>query len=124
MPFTETLASMTGPFCSRKTDRTHGLSLKAAIPDEATSSSVQHSEAHSSSGRPDYRLENKGPPAAHSHRRRSGVGSRRDTQQLLVLEKISVPHQVEEIWPRTQFLGVCLRSLRSGTHSRVPSQTP
>ena len=49
-PFAETLASTTGPLCSGKTDRTHGLSLKAATPDEATPFSVQCSEAHSGSG--------------------------------------------------------------------------
>ena len=107
-PFAETLASITGPLYSGKTDRTYGLSLKTATPDEATPSSVQHSEAYSGSGRPDYMPENGGPPAAHSHRQRSRVGSRRDTRQSLVPEKIPVPHQVERIWSRTQFLGVCL----------------
>ena len=66
-PFVETLTSTTGPLCSGKTDRTYSLLLKAATLDEATPSGVQCSEAHSSSGRPDYRPENRGPPTAHSH---------------------------------------------------------
>jgi len=98
-PFIETLASMTGPFCSGKTDQTHGLLLKTTTPDKVTPSSVQHSKAHSSSGRPDYRPENRGPPAAHSHRQRTRVGSRRDTRQSLAPEKIPVSYQVEGIWP-------------------------
>ena len=48
-PLTETLAPMAWPFCSRTADRTYGLSLKAATLDEVTSSSIQHSKAHSGS---------------------------------------------------------------------------
>ena len=123
-PFTETLASMAGPLCSGKTDWTYGLLLKAATLDEATLSSVQHNKAYSGSRWPDYRLENGGPPTTHSYWQRSRVGSKRDTQQSLALEKIPVPHQVERIWLWTQFLGVSLQSLCSRTDSRVLSQTP
>ena len=79
MPFAETLASMAWPLCSGTEDQTYRLSPKAATPDEATPSSVQHSKAHSGSERPDHRMENGRPPTAHSHRQRSGVGSRGDT---------------------------------------------
>ena len=91
-PFAETLTSTTQPLHSGKTDRTYGLLLKTATLDEATPLSVQRSEAHSGSGRPDSRTENDGPPTAHNHQWRSGVGSGRDTQQSLALEKIPVPH--------------------------------
>ena len=94
-PLTETLASIAWPFCSRTADQTYGLSLKAATLDEATPSSVQRSKAHSSSRQPDYRMQNRGPPTAHSHRWRSGVGSRGNTQQSLALEKIVTNF----IWP-------------------------
>ena len=114
---------MTWPFCSGTADQTYGLSLKTATLDKATPSSVQCSKAYSSPGRPDHRTENERPPTIHSHRWRSRVGSRGDTQQSLALEKISVSHQVERVWPRTQFLGVHLQSLHTRTHSRVPSQT-
>ena len=124
MPLTETLAPMTWPFCGKTVDRTYSLLLKTAILDKATPSSVQHSEAYSGSRRPNHRTENKRPPTAHSHRRRSRVGSRGDTWQLLALEKIPVSHQVERVWSRTQFLGVCLWSLCTRTDSGVPSQTP
>jgi len=67
VPFTETLTSTAGPLCSRKTDRTYGLLLKAATLDEATLSGVQCSEAYSGSRRPNYRLENREPPTTHSH---------------------------------------------------------
>jgi len=43
---------MAWPLCSGTVDWTYGLSLKAAIPDEATPSSVQCSEAYSGSGQP------------------------------------------------------------------------
>ena len=122
MPLTGTLAPMTWPFCSGTADRTYGLSLKTATLDEATPSSVQRSEAYSSPRRPDHRTESRRPSTTHSHRRRSGVGSR-DTWQSLAPEKIPVSHQVERVWPWTQFLGVCLRSLCTRTHSGVPSQT-
>ena len=108
MPLTETLAPMTWPFCGGTVDWIYGLLLKTAILDEATLSSVQHSEAYSGSRRPDHRTENERPPTAHSHQWRSRVGSRGDTQQSLALEKIPVSHQVERVWSRTQFLGVCL----------------
>ena len=49
-PFAKTLALMTGPLCSGKTNWTHSLLLKAATPVEATPSSVQRSKAHSGSG--------------------------------------------------------------------------
>ena len=123
-PLTETLASTAWPLCSRTADGTYGLSLKAATLDEATPSGVQHGKAYSSPGWPDYRPEDGRPPTAHSHRQRSRVGSRRDTRQLLAPEKIPVSHQVERIWPQTQFLRVCLRSLHSRTDSGVPLQTP
>ena len=48
-PFTETLALMARPLCSEIEDRTYHLSPKATTLDEATPSSVQCSEAHSSS---------------------------------------------------------------------------
>jgi len=64
-----------------------------------------------------------GYPTTHSHRRRSRVGSKGDTQQSLALEKIPVPHQVERIWLQTQFLEVSLQSLHSRTNSGVPLQT-
>ena len=99
MPLTETLALTTWPFYSGMADWTYGLSLKTATLDEATPSSVQHSEAYSSPRRPNHRTENGRPPTAHSHQWRSGVGSRGDTQQLLAPEKILVSHQVERIWP-------------------------
>ena len=124
MPLIETLAPTTWPFCSGTADWTYGLSLKTATLDEATPSSIQRSEAYSSPGRPDHRIESGRPPTAHSHRRRSGVGSRGDTQQSLALEKIPVFHQVERVWPRTQFLGVHIRSLHTRTYSGVPLQTP
>ena len=66
-PFAETLTSTTQPLHSGKTDRTYGLLLKTATLDEATPLSVQRSEAHSGSGRPDSRTENDGPPTAHNH---------------------------------------------------------
>jgi len=124
VPLTETLAPTTWPFCSRTADWTYGLSLKTTILDKATPSSVQHSEAYFSSGRPNHRTENIRPPIAHSHRWRSGVESRGNTRQSLALEKIPVSHQVERVWPRTQFLGVCLQSLCTRTDSRVLLQTP
>ena len=80
MPFTETLTSMARPLCSGTEDRTYGLSPKATIPDEATPSSVQRSEAHSGSGQPDYRMQNGGPPTAHSYQWRSGVRSGGNTR--------------------------------------------
>ena len=89
---TETLALTAWPFCSKMADRTYGLSLKAATLGEATPSSVQHSKAHSGSGRPDYRTQNGGLPTAHSRRWRSRVGSRGNTRQSLASEKIPVPH--------------------------------
>ena len=122
--FAETLASMAWPLCSGKTDRTYGLLLKTATPDEATPPSVQRSEAYSSSRRHDYRTKSGGPPTVHSHRWRSRVESKRDTWQSLALEKIPVPHQVEGIWLQTQFLGVHCQSLHSKTDSRVLSQIP
>ena len=124
VPLTETLTLTAWPFCSGTVDQTYGLSLKAATLDKATPSSIQHGEAYSSPRWPDYRPEDGGPPTAHSYQWRSGVGSRRDTWQSLAPEKILVPHQVERIWPWTQFLGVCLQSLRSRTDSGVLSQTP
>ena len=48
--FAETLASMTRPLCSRKTDQTYGLLLKTPTLDKATPSSIQRSKAHSGSG--------------------------------------------------------------------------
>ena len=83
---------MAWPLCSRTEDRTYGLSPKAATPDETTLSSVQCSKAYSGSERPNHRVENRRPPTAYSHRRRSGVGNRGDTQQSLALEKILVSH--------------------------------
>ena len=124
MPFTETLASIARPLCSGTEDQTYSLLPKATTPDEATPSSVQCSEAHSSSGQPDYRTQNGEPPTTYSYRRRSRVGGGENTRQSLAPEKIPVPHQVERIWLQTQLLGVCFRSLRTRTHSRVPSQTP
>ena len=115
---------MTWPFCSGTADRTYGLLLKTATLDEATPSSVQCSEAYSGPGRPNHRTESRRPPTTHSHRWRSGVGSRGDTRQSLALEKIPVSHQVERVWLRTQFLEVSLQSLHTRTHSGVPSQTP
>ena len=108
MPLTETLTPTTWHLCSGMADQTYGLSLKAVTLDKATPSSVQCSEAYSSSRRPDHRMENRRPPTIHSHQQRSRVGSRGDTQQLLALEKIPVPHQVERVWPQTQFLGIHL----------------
>ena len=70
---------MAWPLCSGTIDWTYGLLLKAATLDEATPSSVQHSETYSSSGQPNYRMENGRPPTTHSHRQRSRVGSRGDT---------------------------------------------
>ena len=67
MPFAETLTLMARPLCSGMEDQTYSLLPKATTPDKATLSSVQHSEAHSSSGQPDYRMQNRGPPTAHSH---------------------------------------------------------
>ena len=124
VPLTETLISMAWSLCSGIADQTYSLLLKAATLDEATSSSVQRGEAYSSSGWPNYRPKDRGPPPAHSHRWRSRVGSRRNTWQSLVLEKILVPYQVERIWPWTQFLGVHLQSLCSRTNNGVPLQTP
>ena len=83
---------MAWSLCSRMVDWTYDLSLKTATQDEVTPSSIQRSEAYSGPRRPDYRTHNGGPPTAHSHRWRSGVGSRGNTQQSLVLEKIPVPH--------------------------------
>ena len=34
--------------------------------------------------------------------------SRRDPQQLLALETVLIPYQVEGIWPQTQLLGAHL----------------
>jgi len=48
MPLTETLALTAWPLYSGIVDQTYGLSLKAATPDEATPSGVQHGEAYSS----------------------------------------------------------------------------
>ena len=79
MPFTETLASMAWPLCSGTKDRTYGLSPKATTPDEATLSSVQHSEAYSGSRRPNYRTQNGGPSTTYSHRWRSRVEGRGNT---------------------------------------------
>ena len=124
MPLTETLAPTTWPFCSGMVNWTYGLLLKTPTLDKAIPSSVQCSEAYSSPRRPDYRMENGRPPTTHSHRQRSRVGSRGNTQQSLALEKIPVFHQVERVWPRTQFLEVRLRSLCTRTDSGVPSQTP
>ena len=124
MPLTETLALTTWPFCSRTVDQTYSLSLKTTTLNKATPSSVQRSEAYSSPRRPNHRTENRRPLTAHSHWWRSEVGSRGDTRQLLAPEKVLVSHQVERVWPWTQFLGVCLRSPPTRTDSRVPSQTP
>ena len=115
---------MARPLCSGTADQTYSLLSKATTPDEATPSSVQCSEAHSSFGQPDYRMQNGGPPTTHSHRRRSRIGGGGNTRQSLAPEKIPVPHQVKRIWPRTQLLGVCFRSLCTRTHSGVPSQIP
>ena len=123
MLLTETLALTTWPFCSRTADWTYGLSLKTATLDEATPSSVQRSKTYSGPRRPDHRTKSGRPPTAHSHRRRSRVGSRGDTRQSLAPEKIPVSYQVKRVWLRTQFLGVSLQSLCTRTHSRVPSQT-
>ena len=124
MPFAETLASMAWPLCSKTADWTYGLSLKTTTLDEVASSSIQHSEAYSGSRWPNYRTENRRPSTVHNYQQRSRVGSRRDTWQLLALEKIPVPHQVERIWLRTQFLEVSLQSLHSRTDSRVLLQIP
>ena len=124
MPFTETLALMARPLCSGTENQTYGLSPKATILDEATSSSVQCSKAHSGSRRPNYRMQNGEPPTAYSHQWRSRVGGGENTQQSLAPEKILVPHQVERIRLQTQLLGVYFRSLCTRTHSGVPSQTP
>ena len=67
MPFTETLAWMAWPLYSRIVDWTYDLLLKAATLDEATPSSIQHSEAYSSSGQPNCRTENGRPPTAHRY---------------------------------------------------------
>ena len=91
-PLTETLAPTAWPFCSRTVDQTYGLSLKAATLDEATPSSVQCSKAHSGFKQPDYRMQNERPLTTHSCRQSSRVGSRGNTWQSLVLEKIPVPH--------------------------------
>ena len=99
IPLIETLASIAWPLYSGTADRTYGLSLKAATLDEATPSSVQRSEAYSSSGRPDHRMENGRSPTAYSHQRKSKVGGRKDTRQSLALKKILVSHQVEKVWP-------------------------
>jgi len=88
---------MAWPLCSGTMDQTYGLLLKAATLDKATPSSVQHSKAYSSSGRPNHRMENGRPPTAYSYRQRSRVGSRGDTQQLLVPEKVLVCYQVERV---------------------------
>ena len=71
---------MAWPLYSGTVDQTYGLLLEAATLDKVTPSSVQHSEAYSSSGRPDHRTENGRPPIAHSHQWRSRVGSKGDTQ--------------------------------------------
>ena len=92
VPFAETLALMAWSLYSRTENRTYSLWPKAATPDKATLSSVQCSKAYSSSGWPDHRTENRRPPTTHSHWRRSGVGSRGDTQQSLASEKIPVSH--------------------------------
>ena len=124
VPLTETLTSTTWPLCSGTVDWTYGLPLETATLNEATPPGVQRSEAYSSPGRPNCRPENGRSPTAHSHRRRSKVGSRGDTRQPLASEKIPVSHQVERIQLWTQFLGVRLQSLCTRTHSGVPSQTP
>ena len=62
MPLTETLTPTTWHLCSGMADQTYGLSLKAVTLDKATPSSVQCSEAYSSSRRPDHRMENRRPP--------------------------------------------------------------
>ena len=110
VPLTETLALMAWPLCSGMADRTYGLLLKAATLDEATPSSVQCSEAYSSSRWPDYRMENGRSPTAHSHQQRSRVGGRRDTWHSLAPKKIPVSHQVERVWSWTQLLGICFQS--------------
>jgi len=46
-----------------------------------------------------HKTEDHPPPTTHSHRRKSRVGSRGNTQQLLALKKIPVPYQVEGIQP-------------------------
>ena len=79
-PFTETLTLMARPLCSGMEDQIYGLSPKATTLDEATPSSVQHSEAHSSSRWPDYRTQNGGPPTTYSHQQRSGVRSGGNTR--------------------------------------------
>jgi len=91
-PFTETLTLMAWPFRSRTADRIYGLSFKTATLDKVTLPSVQRSKAYSGSRQPDHRTENNGPPTAHSHRWRSGVGSEGDTRQSLAPEKIPVSH--------------------------------
>ena len=125
MPLTETLAPTTWPFCSGTVDQTYGLPLKTATLDEATLSSVQHSEAYSSPGRPDHRTENGRPPTVHSHRRRSGVGSRGDTQQSLALEKIPVSHQVEGGMATNTILGsLPPKSLHQNSQQSSIANTP
>ena len=124
MPLTETLASTAWPLCSGTADQTYGLLLKAVTPDEATLSSVQHSEAYSGSRRPDHRMENGRLPTTHGYWQRSRVEGRRDTQQLLALEKIPVSHQVKRVWSWTQLLEIHLRSFCTRTDSRIPLQTP
>jgi len=66
MPLTETLAPTAWPLYSRMVDQTYGLSLKAATLDGVASSSVQCSKAHSGSKRPNYRMQNRGPPTIYS----------------------------------------------------------
>ena len=95
VPFAETLASTAQPLCSGMEDWTYRLSPTTL--DEATPSSVQCREAHSGSRWPNYRMQNRGLSTAHSHQRRSRVGSGGNTRQLLALEKIPVPYQVERI---------------------------
>jgi len=119
MPLTETLTSTAWPLCSRTADWIYGLLLKAATPDEATPSSVQCSEAYSSSRWPDYRTENRRSPTTYNHQQRSRVGGRRDTWQLLASEKIPVSHQVERVWLWTQLLEICLQSFCTRTNSRI-----
>ena len=79
MPLAETLALTAWPFCSETADWTYGLSLKTATQDKATLFSIQYSKTYSSPRRPDYRMHDRGLPTTHSHRRRSGVGSRGNT---------------------------------------------
>ena len=78
-PLTETLAPTAWLLCSGTADWTYGLSLKTATQDKATLFSIQYSKTYSSPRRPDYRMHDRGLPTTHSHRRRSGVGSRGNT---------------------------------------------